>query len=732
MRILRVRVPEFGPLRGVDLELAEGLNVVHGPNEAGKTTLLDFLLALLFRREGRRGTRLTTVLGELDRFGDASDAGGEVELRLRGDVHGYPGGPSLLHALGLEHAGLAGLFCVRSGEMEIPGDPGEFWTQVKKVLSGLPEGVETLRERAHAVADLTATGRLSDAGDPGVKTRHRELGDRIERLEALAERLPAVTRHQARIAELEERVSSLEMARRAHVVEAREELEAVEERLGALPRVGREELEAWEDAREAVARLEEKAEEAETRLEQEEKGLTERREARQEAGHAAEALEERLDRARELELEERARSLAGRRPEGGARRWAPPLRWLWMGLLGAGIAGAFFTPSAVLQRPGVLLLLGGALAAGGVLWWVERRLRADREELEEARRSLREDAAACGFEASGVEAVPEALRRLEVRARDAERELDVARTREEEAERRVEEGRETLETLRKRREEAEAEVEARADGAEVEELSEAREARRRREELEARRKELRAELEGLAGGVRAAREVEPPPEEAELPGWSAPALEEAADELRAAREELEELRREFDRAGLPEPEEVLSELHACRDERREIEMTRDAGLLAGRVFATMDEALEARLAEALGAEGSLSVGDLARRVTKSYVALERDDEGGLVVRDEDGRSFTLAELSRGARDQIFLALRVGLARSALEAARLEEGGFLLLDDAFLTADWGRRERLVEATGALAGEGWQVVYLTCDDHLRGLYEEAGARVHELQP
>jgi recombinational DNA repair ATPase RecF len=38
MRIDRVRAIAFGPFKGADLELARGMTVVHGPNEAGKSS----------------------------------------------------------------------------------------------------------------------------------------------------------------------------------------------------------------------------------------------------------------------------------------------------------------------------------------------------------------------------------------------------------------------------------------------------------------------------------------------------------------------------------------------------------------------------------------------------------------------------------------------------------------------------------------------------------------------
>ncbi|HEY8883727.1 MAG TPA: ATP-binding protein, partial [Chloroflexota bacterium] len=55
MRIERVEVAGFGCLVDREFEFAPGLNVICGPNEAGKSTLLQAILALLYGFPGGRG-----------------------------------------------------------------------------------------------------------------------------------------------------------------------------------------------------------------------------------------------------------------------------------------------------------------------------------------------------------------------------------------------------------------------------------------------------------------------------------------------------------------------------------------------------------------------------------------------------------------------------------------------------------------------------------------------------
>ncbi|MFD1776279.1 AAA family ATPase [Paenibacillus rhizophilus] len=67
MRIQRLEIGGFGRLHSRELELASGLTVLYGPNEAGKSTLLQFIRAMLFGIPGRNypAERLEPVHGGL-------------------------------------------------------------------------------------------------------------------------------------------------------------------------------------------------------------------------------------------------------------------------------------------------------------------------------------------------------------------------------------------------------------------------------------------------------------------------------------------------------------------------------------------------------------------------------------------------------------------------------------------------------------------------------------------
>ncbi len=115
---------------------------------------------------------------------------------------------------------------------------------------------------------------------------------------------------------------------------------------------------------------------------------------------------------------------------------------------------------------------------------------------------------------------------------------------------------------------------------------------------------------------------------------------------------------------------------------------------------------------------SKEVTDLLASITGTYNSLDLVDDQ-VYVNDQYSQH-PLSDLSTGAREQIQLALRMGIA------SRLNSGDplFLILDDAFQHSDWERRESLVKSVIGLVKQGWQVTYLSMDDHIRDLFLKHG--------
>lgn len=103
-----------------------------------------------------------------------------------------------------------------------------------------------------------------------------------------------------------------------------------------------------------------------------------------------------------------------------------------------------------------------------------------------------------------------------------------------------------------------------------------------------------------------------------------------------------------------------------------------------------------------------------------YSRIRQEEDSGLVLVTDEDEEYPLADMSTGAREQIYLALRMSFASIAMEG----QTAFLVLDDAFQHSDWSRRKSLVTHTLSFVKNGWQVFYFSMDDHIRDLFLNAG--------
>lgn len=113
---------------------------------------------------------------------------------------------------------------------------------------------------------------------------------------------------------------------------------------------------------------------------------------------------------------------------------------------------------------------------------------------------------------------------------------------------------------------------------------------------------------------------------------------------------------------------------------------------------------------------------LARLTRNRYVRIWAPlGERALRVDDDHGRTFAVEQLSGGTREQLFLALRLGMVRHASQqGVELP----LILDDVFVNFDQIRTEAAFETLRDFADEGRQVLFFTCHLHLAHLAESRG--------
>jgi len=122
---------------------------------------------------------------------------------------------------------------------------------------------------------------------------------------------------------------------------------------------------------------------------------------------------------------------------------------------------------------------------------------------------------------------------------------------------------------------------------------------------------------------------------------------------------------------------------------------------------------------------------LARLTAGRYPSITTAiDEARLEVHESDGTLWSPERLSRGTREQVFLALRLALIR---DLGRHDVSLPVVMDDALVNFDDARARSaaqvLVEFIAEQAADR-QMLVLTCHEHVARIFHEAGAHVRSL--
>lgn len=149
------------------------------------------------------------------------------------------------------------------------------------------------------------------------------------------------------------------------------------------------------------------------------------------------------------------------------------------------------------------------------------------------------------------------------------------------------------------------------------------------------------------------------------------------------------------------------------------DIEKKAAVTARKILQEMSSELDEYIQNIL--KGSDSLTEYFKDITGKYVEVRIQHKNFAVV-NKDGEVLHINELSSGTQDQLLLCFRIAALK------KLYPGGcFLLLDDAFIFADWQRRNKLVGLLKKFTEDGNQVIYLTSDDHTRDLLRRYGAHI-----
>ncbi|MEN3014267.1 MAG: AAA family ATPase [Endomicrobiia bacterium] len=141
-----------------------------------------------------------------------------------------------------------------------------------------------------------------------------------------------------------------------------------------------------------------------------------------------------------------------------------------------------------------------------------------------------------------------------------------------------------------------------------------------------------------------------------------------------------------------------------------------AKIVAGNLISETINSLKSKKEEILiECLNSKEVRKFIRFITKRYKRFKIENDN--VIISDNYTDFDIRDLSTGAKEQVLLGIRIGIANRLLNKG----SAFLIFDDAFQHVDWGKRPLLVKSLVKLSKYNWQIFYFTMDDNIKELFE-----------
>ncbi|QKY19700.1 hypothetical protein B4589_004635 [Halolamina sp. CBA1230] len=751
MRLTTAEVDRYGPLYDCRPPCQDGITVLSGSNEAGKTLFLEAVLQLL-------EPEVSGVMNPGPRVSDSPT--GRVVVENGGDQYECDGTTSLSDISPIEPRHLQSVFVVQDNDLALPSDQEYYTSLIEKLGDIHTTEINAIQSELKDRGRLTDT-RLNISSDQSYNNAgdvHEKAGTLAEEIRDYTEQIKAEgldeleTRRLRLKRELQKVREGLQEQQEAKTVA---EYERLSNRLATYRSTSDRLADVEGFDRETLTELRELQNDIE-RDRDELQSLTADIDAkREEVAEAEQALED-LE-SREAKLSRRESAVAEtqsaletyrdrQRDAAGAQRRLTLAKYTTVaGLLaagGTGVAGAIAGSTAALGLGAVLLVTG--VVSAFLYQQSNERLTA----VEAARESAVQTARDAGFNVETVEDIAPAIESFE-------NELSQVRDRVARKDQQRQDAEQELEELQGEKSELESEItgqEQRFDEllaeADVESIDEYEANVKERDDLEPERRTARQSLvdrfgepdadEPAAKATEWERDLEAlvddvEVDEIDVEEYDEGTLEEYEAEVDRLETKLDELETQltdhdntldtFDqrarnlntqpfvghslglasrsREGL---ETLASDLDAVVDQ---IEEDAEVSRKALKIFNRIEAQEEQKLTDLFDPDGPAS--QTFEQVTGGrYTEVAYDAEThDLVVEREDGRTLSPDTLSQGTKDQLYFATRVSLAQQLLG----NESGFLLLDDPFLAADPDRLRKGFETLQALSDDGWQILYLT---------------------
>ena len=762
MRIRQLHVTRYGPMAPFENDDLGAFTLIYGPNERGKTLLIDAIIRLLFKKELRKTLRRHFGVGSRNMNRVSENPEGFIVLETKDTEHKLESNETLndVVPVTINPEDFRNVFVVRDGDLSLR-DEDKYYSRVSEKLTGLRSSeIEKLMRAVQKRGRLRSAMPESDLannleqGKLADKVREAEvlIGDiRALKESLLAEKFDELENEQIhirdrlRLLEQEHELQRAAKERNRYRKTRRVlgDLKRMRKTLAGLDSLDSEQLKQWQKfvtRRESteldLADEKKEAEKTERAIRSAKKALT-TQEAR------TREFEEKLNRV-DADLKPKVDEYQYERAE--FRRLEPQSGtyrkglYATAGITGLALVGYLVHPSIVIAAIGV-----AALTVWFGLGIKQLQLRSAEGRLNAKMDRLHTESKRCGFELESADEVISAIADLERDLSSQQQETHSCKS--------------DLQNLVKEKRRIEGRIESKAEliaelDAEILMLRTAT----RMESVGAYQSaiERRTKLEATADAKKLILQDLMPTDlagEAAIEDWDSrisvqlqaaddhEQIEFDAEALKrtiAESSTLEERKREIQSALLQGSRKlhgvevkakesgVLDGSPPCRSTQ---ELDHIGGLIvqfcdrvrhdqrsaqdAIRICRLVDAEERARVSDLFGPDSPVS-NYIAEITAGRYREVHYDPERNHVyLIGADGDRLPAVNLSGGAFDQLYLAIRITIATRLLA----DEKGFLILDDPFVKADDERLGRMMEMLRRLVAEGWQILYFSAKDEVR---------------
>lgn len=180
MRIKEINLQHYGPLPKFIKEFDEGVHIIYGSNESGKTLLIDAVMKMLIGG----GKKFDPSLGRVEDF-----PSGYVLIDKDGEEFKLDSNESLEDIMEIGSDELRNIFCIRDADLQITEET-KFYERTQDKIAGLRSSdIRRIISALRGKGRLTPGGGLSDsAGNYKAKSVYSEASSLITEISTYNER----------------------------------------------------------------------------------------------------------------------------------------------------------------------------------------------------------------------------------------------------------------------------------------------------------------------------------------------------------------------------------------------------------------------------------------------------------------------------------------------------------------------------------------------------------------